>query len=125
MNNTIVKEICLQNFNQPPDEIERFQVGHGNYVYRLCFGNEIFVLRINTNSSAYQDTINWLEKLANLALPVPKVIYKGIYNNLSYLVLNYIDGDDLGNVYVDLSDDQKQEIAKRIVHIQKTRMEGI
>lgn len=32
--------------------------------------------------------------------------------------MNYIDGDDLGNVYAKLSDDEKREIARDIVNIQ-------
>ncbi len=118
MNNSIVDEICFINFNKYPNEIKRFEIGYGNYVYRICFGENNFVIRINSDESAYKDTIYWLDKLKGLEIPVPKVIYKGRYYTLSYLILNHIDGDDLGNVYGNLSTEEKKGIAREIVNIQ-------
>lgn len=118
MNDSIVNEICFSNFNKYPDEIKRFEIGYGNYVYRICFGQDKFVMRINFDENAYKDTIYWLDKLKGLEIPVPKVIYKGKYNKLSYLILNHIDGDDLGNVYADLSSEEKKGIAREIANIQ-------
>jgi len=118
LNNSIVNEICFSNFNKYPDEIKRFEIGYGNYVYRISFGQDKFVIRINSDENAYKDTIYWLDKLKGLEIPAPKVIYKGKYNKLSYLILNHIDGDDLGNVYADLSTEDKKDIARDIVNIQ-------
>jgi fructosamine-3-kinase len=95
LNNSIVNEICFINFNKYPDEIKRFEIGYGNYVYRISFCQDKFVMRINSDESAYKDTIYWLDKLKSLEIPAPKVIYRGRYDRLSYLILNHIDGDDL------------------------------
>lgn len=118
MNNLIVNEISLNNFNKYPDEIKRFEIGYGNYVYKICFGQDKFVMRITDDESAYKHTVYWLDKLKRLELQVSKVIYKGRYDKFSYLILSYIDGDDLGNVYVNLSDEEKRKIASDIVNIQ-------
>lgn len=118
MNDLIVNEICFRNFNKYPEEIKRYEIGYVNYVYRICFGQDIFVVRINLNKNIYTDTIYWLDKLIKIGVPVPKVMYKGMYDKYSYLILNYIDGDDLGNIYADLSAYEKREIARDIVNIQ-------
>lgn len=118
MNDLIINEICFRNFNKYPEEIKRYEIGYGNYVYRVCLGQDTFVIRMNSDKSAYKDTIYWLDKLMTIGIPVPKVIYKGMHNKHSYLILSYIDGDDLGNVYSDLSDEEKREIARDIVNIQ-------
>jgi len=119
MNNLIVNEICFRNFNKYADKIKRFEIGYGNYVYRICFGQDKLIIRINSDENAYKDTIYWLDKLRSLGLPVPTVICNGMYDKLSYLILNHIDGDDLGNVYADLSFEEKREIAIEVVNIQK------
>lgn len=120
MNNLVVSEICFSNFNKYPENIKEFEIGYGNYVYRICFGKNKFVVRINTDKDAYINTIYWLDKLKDLELPVPKVIFKGVYDRFSYLILNYIDGDDLGNVYANLKESEKKDIARDIVKIQNT-----
>lgn len=53
-----------------------------------------------------------------LTLPIPAIIDNGKYNEFSYLVLSYIHGDDLGNIYLNLSDEEKRDIARNIVNIQ-------
>lgn len=118
MNDLIVNEICLRKFYKYPDKIKRFEIGYGNYVYKISFGKDKFVIRINTGEDVYKDTIYWLDKLMILGIQVPRVICGGMHNELSYLILNYIPGKDLGIVYGDLSDSQKQLIAKEIVNIQ-------
>lgn len=120
MNNLVVSEICFSNFNKYPENIKEFEIGYGNYVYRICFGQDKFVVRINIDKDAYINTIYWLDRLKDLELPVPKVIFKGVYDRFSYLILNYIDGDDLGNVYANLKESEKKDIARDIVKIQNT-----
>lgn len=118
MNNEIVNTICFRNFNRYPDEIKRFEVGYINYVYRINFNQDKFVLRINSNEKAYNNTVYWLEKMSKTEIPVPKVIHKDEYENLSYLILSFVEGEDLGNVYTFLSETEKIEIAKELVSIQ-------
>lgn len=118
MNSLIVNKISFKVFNKYPDKIKEFEIGYGNYVYRISFGNEKFVIRISLEQNAYKDTIYWLNKLNDLELPVHKVIAIGEYEELSYLVLNYIEGDDLGTIYGNLSEYEKREIAAKLVKIQ-------
>lgn len=119
-NDLIIKEICMKSFNKCPDDIKRFEMGYGNYVYETCVGKERFVIRINSDENAYKDTVYWLNKLKDLQIPIPKIIHKGKYDKVSYIILNYIPGDDLGNVYTDLSYKEKRDIAEAIVAIQNS-----
>jgi len=66
---------------------------------------------------AYRDC--WLEKLAAVRVSVPKVICKGSFRGYEYLVLTYLEGNDLGAVYPQLSTEDKRAIAKEVVQIQK------
>jgi len=56
MNESIVNEICLKSFNEYPSRIKFFEIGYGNYVYKVYFGKKAFVLRINNDKHDYKDT---------------------------------------------------------------------
>lgn len=65
-----------------------------------------------------------LDKLSVCDIPIPVVLMEGIYGNYSYLILSYIDGDDIGNVYCKLTDSEKKQIAREVVAIQQ-KVSGI
>lgn len=117
MENTIWN-IFYEVFTEPPKHIERCAVGHGNFVFIVEGAKDKYVIRCSENIGAYTDTIKWLEKLVALGVPVPKIIKNGIYKGYTYLILSYIEGQDIGNVYIQLSDSEKRNIAKNIIHIQ-------
>ncbi len=100
-------------------QIERCGVGIANYVFIVSTAAEKFVLRCSKDANAYQDTVYWLSKLAACEIPIPAVISQGSDQDYSYLILSYIPGDDLGNVYWKLSDSEKKQIAKEVVEIQR------
>lgn len=118
MNEKIVSKLCLEYFAEEPQAVERCATGQGNYVYIVECKGAKYVVRCSSENGAYRDSIYWLEKLAILDVPVPKVIAKGTYNEYEYLILSYIEGKDIGLVYPQLKDDDKKAIAKEIVHIQ-------
>lgn len=118
MNESIINEICLRHFNKYPDKIKRFEMGYGNYVYKINFNEDRFIVRTSFGKESYKDMIYWLNKLMPLGLPIPKILSNGIYDDVSYLILTYIQGEDLGNVYNTLSDYEKKMIARDIVGIQ-------
>lgn len=118
MNESIINEICLRHFNKYPDKIKRFEMGYGNYVYKINFNEDRFIVRTSFGKEAYKDMIYWVNKLMPLGLPIPKILSNGIYDDVSYLILTYIQGEDLGNVYNTLSDYEKKMIARDIVGIQ-------
>lgn len=114
-----ISGICMQCFSINPRSTERCTVGQGNYVYIVECAGMKYVVRCSVEQNAYQDTIYWLEKLASIEIPIPKVIAKGKFDEYEYLILSYFEGKDLGLVYAQLTDDNKKEIAKEIVTIQE------
>ena len=118
MDEKMISRICMQCFSQNPELVERCTVGQGNYVYIVECAGVKYVVRCSVEHNAYQDTIYWLEKLASIDIPIPKVIAKGKFDGYEYLILTYFEGKDIGLVYEQLTDDDKKEIAKEIVVIQ-------
>lgn len=118
MNEKIISKLCLDYFAEEPQKVERCAVGQGNYVYIVECNGAKYVVRCSAENCAYDTSIFWLEKLALIGVPVPKVIAKGKYDEYEYLILSYIEGKDIGIVYEQLMDEDKRAIAKEIVHIQ-------
>ena len=100
-------------------QIERCSVGIANYVFIVSTATEKFVLRCSKDDNAYKDTIDWLNKLSVCEIPIPIVLSKGKYKDNSYLILSYIPGNDMGNVYDRLNDSEKKQIAKEVIEIQR------
>ncbi|MBD5456158.1 MAG: phosphotransferase [Lachnospiraceae bacterium] len=100
-------------------QIERCGVGIANYVFIVSTATEKFILRCSKDEDAYKNTVYWLQKLSVCEIPIPVVLSKGKYKDYSYLILSYIPGDDIGNVYYKLSDSEKKYIAKEVIKIQR------
>lgn len=118
MNDHLISELCLEYFDEKPNSIERCLVGHGNFVYIVECKESKYVIRCSKEDDAYENSIYWLEQLAAIEIPVPTVIGKGTYNGYEYVILSYIAGYDIGNIYSQLNDNEKRTIAKEIVSIQ-------
>lgn len=99
-------------------QIERCGVGIANYVFLVSTASGKFVLRCSRAEDAYRDTVWCLGKLAACNIPIPTVLWEGTYRDYSYLILSYICGEDIGNVYRELSDTEKKQIAREVVGIQ-------
>lgn len=101
-------------------KIERCGTGLGNYVFIVdTFLNNKYVLRCSEDKDAYGDTITWLTTLHDSDVPVPEIISTGNYKNYKYLILSYIEGKELGDIYNNLTDDEKKQIASEVITIQK------
>lgn len=119
MNIDVITDIIFSHLYQIPQEIERCAVGIGNYVYIVKCDNSKYVFRCSTTNDAYVDTIYWLKELSVLDIPISKVLFYGQYKEYNYLILNFIEGKDIGLVYQDLTGAEKKKIAKDIIEIQR------
>lgn len=115
MNNEIIVKICEKHKIQPI-EIKRFSTGYGNYVFYVKSNDNEYVIRCN--NKPYRNTIKSLKKLNSVDIPISKLLFKGRYKRVYYMVCSYIQGDDLGKVYHTLSCDDKKAIAKQVAEIQ-------
>lgn len=118
MNEKMISKLCLEYFEQEPQTVERCAVGQGNYVYIVECNGTRYVIRCSEESGAYDTSVYWLEKLAAIDVPVPRVIAKGLYEEYEFLILSYIEGKDIGLIYLQLKDEDKKGIAKEVIHIQ-------
>lgn len=118
MNEQMISQLCIQCLSGAPQSIERCAVGQGNYVFIVECSETKYVVRCSSECGAYNDTVYWLEQLASLEIPVPKIIARGKFGEFEYLILTYFEGKDIGLVYPQLSDVEKKEIAREIVRIQ-------
>ena len=108
MNEETIVKFCKEYLAEEPRHITRCAVGHGNYVYIVELADRKVVVRCSEEIGAYKDTIYWLEKLETIDIPVPKVLGKGVFEGYEYLVLTYLEGQDIGLVYTKLTDEEKR-----------------
>ena len=118
MNEEKIAKLCIDYFEEKPKNITRCAVGQGNYVYIVEFAKQKVVVRCSEEQEAYKDTIYWMERLATIDIPVPRILEKGTFGEFEYLILSYFEGQDIGIVYSDLTAAEKMEIARTVVDIQ-------
>lgn len=115
-----IRELLLSILDETPLEITRYQTGYCHYVFYVKTISNQYVIRVSSALAKeyFEGSKYWLQKLAKLNIPIPKIIKSGVYKDYSYMLLNYIPGDDLGSVYSDLSTQEKKGIIKDLLAIQ-------
>lgn len=119
MSEHTVARLCAEILGKTPDSIQRCTVGHGNYVSVVETEVGKYVFRLSEEAGAYRETIQWLSRLAEVQIPVPKIIASGRSGGWEYLILSYIEGEDLGQVYRCLTASEKRTIAAQVARIQR------
>lgn len=117
----LVQTILTENNIEIPNKIERCNTGHGNYVFMLDYIQDKKIIRMNDEGNLYSQYENfkyWVSKLKDIDIPVPNIVSIGKFKNYNYIILDYIEGKDLGEVYTLLTEEQKMNIAKKIIGIQ-------
>ena len=105
--------------SEKANSIQRCSAGIANYVFIVSAESGKYVLRCSAQKDAYKETIRCLHVLSACHIPIPTVIAEGSSDGFDYLILSYIEGDDIGNVYSELTDEQKRQIAREVIAIQK------
>lgn len=116
MNPEFVSSVCRNVFGEMTTHIDRFPTGLGNYVYHIKIGTTNYVFRCG--EQPYGQTIRYLTELQALDLPVAQPIAHGSHQGLHYMIVTYLEGRELGDIYPTLSDTEKQTIAREVIHIQ-------
>ena len=115
----LIINICRATFHDEPAKIKRCSVGLANYVFIVEIKGSKYTVRLSTEKNAYNDTVRLLGKLTEIGIPVPRVLYCGSFEQYDYVVLSYIEGEELWAVYKQLTKEDKKILAKEIVHIQR------
>jgi len=119
MRTEIIERLFYNYLHQFPESIKRCAVGIGNQVYIVKCKNRNYVFRCSEEKNAYSNTIYWLNELRAINIPVPRVLFHGKYETYWYLVLTYIEGEDIGSVYPSLTKKEKEKIAEDVIAIQR------
>ncbi len=125
MNEEMIKQICCETFHKEPTSVESCAVGLANYVYIVEIERRKYTVRCSTEKNAYRNTVRLLEKLFEIGIPVPKVLYCGKIGQYEYVILTFIEGQELCAVYDSLTREDKQCLAKEILHLQRKVATGL
>jgi aminoglycoside phosphotransferase (APT) family kinase protein len=105
--------------------VRRFPTGLAHYVYDAQLTNgERYVVRLTRPewSDEFVGALHWNRILRPLGVPLPEIIDadpKGERHGFPTLILERLPGTDLGDVYPTLSTEQKRQIARGIVDVQR------
>ena len=114
-----IAEIFSCCFSRRADSVRRCATGQGNYVFRVEAAGTRYIIRCSPETGAYTQTVHGLEKLAAAGVPVPGVLGRGRFQGYDYIVLSYLEGEDLGAAYPELSAADKRAIAREVVELQR------
>ncbi len=123
--------VVLHTLHTSPVDISRIMTGMDNYVYRVEMPDGCkIVVRMNVAEKAgqYKAALYWDELLKPLNLPMPSILASKtevLAGEFPYMVMDFVEGKDLGDVYAELSTDDRRGIAKDIAEVQKRVRGGL
>ena len=105
----------------------RMTTGDQFFVYAVKTTNSEYVIRMTDASrkNKFLSAIYWQQKFISLGVPLAKFIKSdldGEYSPFPSLLMMRLQGDDLINVYLSLTDADKRNLANEIVNIQAIAM---
>lgn len=116
--------IVETRLNRPVHSIRRFQTGLCHYTYDVVTGdNRPVVVRMAQpgNETIAEGAVYWSKRLRPEGVPLPELLAYDLTRQkfpYAYLLLERLPGQDLGDVYPDLSADQRRQLAREVVRIQ-------
>jgi aminoglycoside phosphotransferase len=104
------------------ESIRRFPTGLAHWVYdvRMLDGSGVVVrLGKPDQRGDFQGALHWSKTLRPLAVPLPQILAHGDHRDRPYLVLERLDGQDLGQVYRSLTSPERRSIAEEVCQVQR------
>lgn len=121
-NSSHVSEIIRIHYAVQPESIQRFTTGNHHYVYDCWLpGGENVVARVALPSEreAIIGGIHWNHELRAKNLPLPELYFSNADSEFPYMLLERLRGRDLGHVISTMSETEQNEIAQRLMVMQK------
>lgn len=118
---TDIEEIANQFCQDRPFTITRFMTGLCHYVFDVKGPNKRFVVRVcHPDNLAYlQGHLFWSNELKDKNLPLAKTLLSSIRKEkYSYVILEYLDGVDLGQLIDKMNFNEKQAVVKNLIEYQ-------
>lgn len=101
----------------------RMVTGDQNFVFAVTTADSEYVIRMTDegHKQKFVAAIYWQKKLIPLGVPLAEFIQtdlEGKYSPFPALLMKRLQGDDLVNVYPNLTNDDKKNLAREIIKIQ-------
>ncbi len=118
--------ILQKTLGKTVQKIERFPTGLANYVYdvRTTDGQNLVVRLARPDlKHFFEGAIGWYDRLKGKGVPLPALHYadaSGLQHGFPVMIMDRLPGEDLGDVYRQLSSDQKRQLARKMVKIQNS-----
>jgi hypothetical protein len=100
----------------------RFPTGLCHFVYDLELADGRWVVARLAGASSPQylaGGVYWQTRLRQLGVPLAAQLFADLRATIPHVILERLPGDDLGNVYSTLDDDQKKAVAAAVVGAQR------
>lgn len=122
-NEIIASSVVHSMTGEKSQSIMRIETGDQNFVYAVKTDAAEYVIRMTTVSykSKFLSAIKWQKLFLPIGVPVAEFIQSdldGKYSPYPALLMPRLPGDDLINVYPNLSDTEKKNLANEMVKIQ-------
>ena len=117
-----VQQIANSFLRQGELNIQRLPTGLCHYVFNVQGEQQRFVIRIchPDNTSHLSGNLFWSTQLQKLSLPIPQIFKLSIEEQkYSFMILEYIDCVDLGELVDQMSKDQKAEVVDQLIKFQR------
>lgn len=121
-----VRRLIESTFRRSVETINQMTYGHGSVTYKVTCHDEVFIVRTNTDSSAFEGTLGNLDYLHRLGLPVPTVLASDMSQTqvpFAYMVTDAFRGTDLGFVLGSMTRAQQTRLAEQIVEFERMATE--
>jgi hypothetical protein len=115
-------DIARRVIGKSPEKIRRFPTGIAHWVYDIRMpGGESIVVRLGMADQRHDFTgaLHWSRTLRPLAVPLPRLLAHGEHDGHPYVVLERLDGQDLGLVYGSLTSAERKSIAEEVCRVQR------
>ncbi|MBV9874735.1 MAG: aminoglycoside phosphotransferase family protein [Verrucomicrobia bacterium] len=109
-----------------PVQVQRFETGLCHFVYRVeTSGGPNFVVRISRPETLrfLEGGVYWSKLLRPMGVPLPEILFVDLAppdSIFPFVILEFLEGTDLGTVYPALSSAEKLELASEVIRIQQS-----
>ncbi|MBS0290282.1 MAG: aminoglycoside phosphotransferase family protein [Proteobacteria bacterium] len=121
--NQIASKVVKSMTGEEVISISRMLTGDQNFVFAVTTADSEYVIRMTDegHKQKFQAAIYWQKMLIPLGVPLAEFIQtdlEGKYSPFPALLMKRLLGNDLVNVYSDLTDAEKKSLASEIIKIQ-------
>ena len=116
------ERILFETLNKKVETIKRFNTGLANYVFDVVTTeHEKLVIRLGTTESkeSFARALHWYPILREKKVPLATLYFGSVESKFPVMIMERLEGVDLGDVYSELTKPEKENLATQMVTIQR------